>query len=103
MTFHVCILVLTIGTGHPIRNHGKKSHHFLTRKTKINKHVQRTPNQNKEKKSSFLNAQLNARAGSTEDAKKKGTIRILGTRIEDVYLTIANERYIVTYLELLEA
>ena len=79
-----CTLVLVIGTGHPIRNHGKKSHHFLARKAKINKRVQRTPNQNKEKKSSFLNAQLNARAGSTEDAKKKGTIRILGMTIEDI-------------------
>jgi len=67
---------LLIVYGHPVRNHAKKSHHVLTRKAKISKQLQHTKKPVIEKKSSFLNRQL--AAGSTEDAKKKGTIRISG-------------------------
>ena len=72
------ILALAIGTGHPIHSHHSKLHQSLTRKTKISKRLPQVKVQSKEKKSSFLTGQAIANPASTEDAKKKGTIRISG-------------------------
>ncbi|XP_065071079.1 uncharacterized protein LOC135695823 isoform X2 [Rhopilema esculentum] len=62
--------------GHPVRRHNKKTH-TLTRKAKIVT-LPKDGEKSKQKKSSFYPGRPAPNLATTEDAKKKGTIRISG-------------------------